>query len=68
MDIVEEALQVLEKRMFYNPDAQSFQDSVVAKSYMQLKLAEYEHEVFAAIFLCSRHRFVAYPRTVLWNY
>ncbi|PZW50694.1 DNA repair protein RadC [Pseudomonas sp. URIL14HWK12:I3] len=56
--LVRRAINVLEKRLFqrgplmYTP--------VVTKSYLQLQLASHKNEVFAVIFLDSRHRVLAF--------
>jgi DNA repair protein RadC len=57
-DIVCQALGILERRMTVAGTALGDPSSV--KAYLQLKLAELEHEVFVCLFLDAQHRIIAY--------
>ena len=58
--IIESALRILEKRIPYNSDAPSLTSPEASKDYVKLQLAEYEHEVFACLFLDNRNRVIAF--------
>lgn len=55
--IVEAARQVVDQRM---QRGTSFKDPTTARGYFQGKLAGLEREVFAAVFLDTRHRLIAF--------
>lgn len=56
--IIEQALAILDMRMFQHGEAlTSPQDS---SAYLKLKLGKYEWEVFACLFLDNRHRVLAF--------
>ena len=55
-DIISAALAVLERRMRYSEAVMSSPDAT--RSYLRLKFAGLEHEVFACIFLDNRHRVI----------
>jgi len=64
MDIISEgevlakALQIIESRLRKPGEAMS--SPQVVKDYLTIKLAELEHEVFAALFLDGQHRVIRY--------
>lgn len=55
-DIISAALAVLERRMRYSEATMSSPDAT--RSYLRLKFAGLEHEVFAVLFLDNRHRVI----------
>ena len=56
--VIEEALHILDRRLFTRgPDLNS-PDSVA--SFLKLQLAQQEHEVFGVIFLDAKHRVLAF--------
>lgn len=55
---INEALGIL-KRELQTPDIY-VTDPSTPKSYLQLRLSEREHEVFAAMFLDNKHRLIEY--------
>ncbi len=52
--LIEKAMQILDRRLFTR--GASLQHASAVRSYLKLKLAEMEHEVFAVIFLDRLHR------------
>ena len=58
--IIESALKILENRISYNVDAPILTSPVDSMNYVKLKLSEYEHEVFACLFLDNRHHVIHY--------
>lgn len=60
--VIETALKILEQRIRYNTDAQSFTSPTDSKSYAKLQLASYEHEVFACIFMDNRNRVISFEK------
>ena len=56
--LIQQALQILERRMFTRGPQLHTPDEV--RDFLKLKLAGHEHEVFAAVFLDSRHRLLAF--------
>ncbi len=58
--IIESALKILKARMSYNSNSPSLTSPNDSRDYVKLKLAEYEHEVFACLFLDQRHRVIAF--------
>lgn len=58
--IIESALKILEKRIPYNSDSPSLTSPQDSKDYVKLQLAEYQHEVFACLFLDNRNRVIAF--------
>ena len=55
-NIIAKALEVLSARMRKAGDC--FNSPATVKKYLTLKMAEYEHEVFTAIFLDAQHRVI----------
>lgn len=56
--VIDEALLILDRRLFsHGPDLVS-PDAVAA--YLKLQLAQQEHEVFGVIFLDAKHRVLAF--------
>ena len=55
--ILEAARQVVEKKM---QRGASFSSPAAVKDYLRVKLAGFEHEVFAVLFLDTRHRLIDY--------
>ena len=43
-----------------NPRGTLFTSPALVKDYLRTKLASFEHEVFAALFLDSQHRLIEY--------
>ena len=60
--IIESALKILEQRINYCTDAPSLTSPQASKDYVKLQLAEYEHEVFACLFLDNRNRVIAFDK------
>ena len=60
--IIESALKILEARIPYNPDSPLLTSPQASKDYVKLQLANYEHEVFACLFLNNRHRVIAFEK------
>jgi len=58
--IIQAALNILEDRICYSVNSPSFTSPNDSKDYVKLKLAEYEHEVFACLFLDQRHHVIAF--------
>ena len=58
--IIESALKLLEARILYNSDSPSLTSPQASKDYVKLQLAEYEHEVFACLFMDNRNRVIAF--------
>lgn len=56
--IVQEALRILEEKARYNPYTVSSPEDT--RSFLRLKLAHLEHEVFAVMFLDNRHQLIEY--------
>lgn len=50
-------LEILEEE-FFRGEAMTSPDKI--KKYLQVKMAKYEHEVFAVVFLDNQHRIIAY--------
>lgn len=61
-DIIKSALKILEKRITYNTDSPSLTSPDASKEYVKLQLSEYEHEVFACLFMDNRHRVIAFDK------
>lgn len=57
-ELVQQAITVLERRLFKR--GPSLENPQQVRQYLRLKLAREPHEVFAAVFLDSRHRVIAY--------
>ena len=55
--ILEAARQAIEQKMQRGAE---FSSPAVVKEYLRTKLAGFEHEVFAVLFLDTRHRVLAY--------
>ncbi|ABM42792.1 TPA: DNA repair protein RadC [Pseudomonas putida] len=55
--ILEAARKVIEQKMQRGAE---FTSPVVVKKYLRTKLAGFEHEVFAVLFLDTRHRLIDY--------
>jgi len=60
--VIETALKILEQRIQYSTNAQSFTCPEDSKAYAKLQLASYEHEIFACIFMDNRHRIIAFKK------
>lgn len=60
--IIESALAILEQRIKYHPESPTITSPDASKDYVRLQLAEYEHEVFACIFLNNRHRVIHFEK------
>ncbi|MBC3466686.1 JAB domain-containing protein [Pseudomonas sp. RW10S2] len=60
--LVRRAVAVLEKRLFQRGQMMSSPDEV--KRYLQLRLAQEKHEVFAVMFLSSQHRLITFETLV----
>jgi len=58
--IIEAALKILKFRIPYNSDSPSLTSPQDSKDYVKLKLATYEYEVFACLFLDQRHRVIRF--------
>ena len=56
-DILEAARQVIDQKM---QRGTLFDSPATVKTYLRTKLAGFDHEVFAALFLDSRHRLIDY--------
>lgn len=59
-ELIDQALQVLETRLQYRTEGEPFTCPADSRNYLRLKLAAYEHEVFAVMFLDNRHRLIAF--------
>ena len=55
--ILEAARQVIEQKM---QRGEAFTSPVAVKDYLRAKLAGFEHEVFAVLFLDTQHRLIEY--------
>ena len=60
--VIESALKILEQRIRYNTNSQSFTSPEDSKAYVKLQLANFEHEVFACIFMDNRHRIIIFEK------
>ncbi len=60
--VIQTALEILEQRIKYNTNSQSFTNPADSKAYVKLQLASYEHEVFACMFMDNRHRIIAFEK------
>jgi DNA repair protein RadC len=58
--IIESALKILESRILYNSDSIPMNSPQASKDFVKLKLATYEHEVFACLFLDNRNRLIVF--------
>ena len=59
-EIISAALQILERRITYQVDKPIIKSPDESKDYVKLQLAERPYEVFACLFLDSRHRVIAF--------
>ena len=59
-DIIESALKILESRISYNSDSPSLTSPQASRDYVKLKLASYQHEVFACLFMNNRNRVITF--------
>lgn len=59
-NIIKQALSILETRIKYCTENQAFTSPNAARDYFKLRLAEFEHEVFAAVFMDNRNRVIEY--------
>jgi len=57
-NIIEKALTILHKSL--KTEQMTMNSSVSVKDFCSLKLAQYEHEVFGAIFLDTQHRLIEF--------
>jgi DNA repair protein RadC len=58
--IIESALKILESRILYKSDSIPMTSPQASKDFVKLKLATYEHEVFACLFLDNRNRLIVF--------
>lgn len=58
--LIDTALQILESRMKCHVNRDVLRNPDDSQRYLRLKLADLKHEVFACLFLDSRHRVIAY--------
>jgi DNA repair protein RadC len=58
--IIESALKILETRISYSSNEPSLTSPQASKDFVKLKLATYEHEVFACVFLDNRNRVITF--------
>jgi len=58
--IIQAALNILEDRICYSVNSPSLTSPNDSRDYVKLQLAEYEHEVFAILFLDQRHHVIAF--------
>jgi DNA repair protein RadC len=58
--IIESALKILESRLSYDPDTIPMTSPQASKDFVKLKLFDYEHEVFACLFLDNRNRVITF--------
>ncbi len=58
--IIQAALNILEQRISYSVNSPSLTSASDSRDYMKLKLADYEHEVFACLFMDQRHHVIAF--------
>jgi DNA repair protein RadC len=58
--IIESALKILETRISYSSDSIPMTSPQASKDFVKLKLATYEHEVFACLMLDNRNRVIAF--------
>lgn len=58
--IVQIALNILEKRIKYDTTSPVLTSPQVSKDYVKLQLSEYEHEVFACLFLDNQHKVITF--------
>lgn len=58
--LIDTALQTLESRMKCHVNRDVPRNPDDSQRYLRLKLADLKHEVFACLFLDSRHRVIAY--------
>jgi len=58
--VIQAALNILEERISYSVNAPSLTSPGDSRDYVKLKLAQYEHEVFACLFLDQRHHVIAF--------
>jgi len=59
-ELIAAALQILESRITYRVDKPIIQSPQESKDYVKLQLAERPYEVFACLFLDTRHRVLAF--------
>jgi DNA repair protein RadC len=59
-EIISAALQILESRITYHVDKPIIKSPDESKDYVKLQLAARPYEVFACLFLDSRHRVAAF--------
>jgi DNA repair protein RadC len=60
--IIESALKILESRISYNSDSPSLTSPQASRDYVKLQLANYEHEVFACLFMDNRNRVITFEK------
>ena len=58
--IIESALKILESRISYSSDSPPLTSPQASKDYVKLKLASYQHEVFACLFMNNRNRVITF--------
>ena len=59
-EIISAALQILESRITYHADKLIIKSPDESKDYVKLQLAARSYEVFACLFLDTRHRLIAF--------
>ena len=53
--IIESAIKILESRISYSSASPPLTSPQASKDYVKLKLASYQHEVFACLFMNNRN-------------
>lgn len=56
--IIKQALKIMERHMTYHTKV--FDKPDLVKDFLKLKMSQFEHEVFAVLFLTSQHGLIAY--------
>lgn len=57
---IRRAMRIMESRVVYRGDVETFSSTDTVKNYCVLKLAEKESEVFSCLFLDNRHRLIKF--------
>ena len=58
--IIKAALNILEKRITYDINAPALTSPECSKHYVKLQMSSYEHEVFACLFVDTKHRVISF--------
>ncbi len=61
-EVIQKALNILEKRIKYSTNAESFKSPDESKDYVKLQLGTYPHEVFACLFMDNRNRLIVFEK------